>query len=141
MSINVKGVYLGLKYVLQVMEKQKSGVIVNTASTAGIRSEHSLSVYSASKHAVVGLTKGAALEFAPLGIRVNAVAPGGVETALTAGANKQFEDGFVLEEVPKMRLGRYSKPEEIAEMVVFLASDKASYMTGSIVTVDGGLTL
>ncbi len=142
MAINVKGVFLGMKYVLKVMEEQGGGSIINTASTAGIRPEHSVAVYSASKHAVIGLTKGAALEYAKKGIRINALCPGGVETSLTAGVAKQFETGdYIPEEVSNMRMGRYAKPNELAEMVAFLASDKASYMTGSVVLVDGGLTL
>ncbi|MBR7795182.1 glucose 1-dehydrogenase [Agaribacter marinus] len=142
MSVNVKGVFLGLQYVLKVMEKQGSGSIINTASTAGVRPEHSVAVYSASKHAVIGLTKGAALEYANKGIRINGICPGGVQTALTASVADQFEkDGYVPEEISNMRMGRYAEPNELAEMVTFLASDKASYMTGSIVVVDGGLTL
>lgn len=142
MAINVKGVFLGLKYVLKVMEDQGSGSIINTASTAGIRSEHSVAVYSASKHAVVGLTKSASLEYVKKGIRINAICPGGVQTALTNSVTEMFEtSGYVPEELPNMRMGRYAAPEELAEMVAFLASDRASYMTGSIVVVDGGLTL
>jgi len=142
MSVNVKGVFLGMKYVLKVMENQGSGSIINTASTAGIRSEHSASIYSASKHAVVGLTKAAALEYVKKGIRVNAICPGGVKTALTSSVERMFtETGYVPEEVSVMRMGRYAEPNELAEMVVFLSSDKASYMTGSVVVVDGGLTL
>ncbi|MFB7641843.1 SDR family NAD(P)-dependent oxidoreductase [Peribacillus butanolivorans] len=142
MSVNVKGIFLGLKYVLKVMDEQESGSIINTASTAGIRSEHSVAVYSASKHAVIGLTKGAALEYAKKGIRINALCPGGVQTALTASVTEQFEKGgYVPEEIPNMRMGRYAAPDELAEMVAYLASEKASYMTGSIVVVDGGLTL
>lgn len=142
MAVNVKGVFLGLKYVLKVMERQGSGSIINTASTAGIRSEHSVAAYSASKHAVVGFTKAAALEYVKKGIRVNAICPGGVQTALTASVPKMLEQsGYVPEEVSNMRMGRYAQPEEMAEAVVFLASDKSSYMTGSLMTIDGGLTL
>jgi len=142
MDVNVKGIFLGMKYVLQVMEKQGHGSVINTASTAGIRAEHSVAVYSASKHAVIGLTKGAALEYANKGIRINALCPGGVQTSLTASVAEQFEQGgYVPEELPNMRMGRYADPEELAEMVVYLASEKASYMTGSVVVVDGGLTL
>ncbi|MGK9253045.1 SDR family NAD(P)-dependent oxidoreductase [Paenibacillus humicus] len=142
MSVNVRGVFLGLKYVIQVMEKQESGAIINTASTAGVKSEHSASAYSASKHAVVGLTKGAAMEYVKKGIRVNGICPGGVETALTKGVEQAFmSGGYVPEEVANMRMGRYAQPEELAEVVCFLASDRASYMTGSIVLADGGLTL
>lgn len=142
MSINVKGVFLGLKHVLKVMEDQGSGSIINTASTAGIRSEHSMAAYSASKHAVVGLTKSASLEYVKKGIRVNAICPGGVQTALTNSVAEMFETtGYIPDELPNMRMGRYAAPEELAEMVAFLASERASYMTGSIVLVDGGLTL
>ncbi|MEC0093719.1 SDR family NAD(P)-dependent oxidoreductase [Paenibacillus macquariensis] len=142
MNVNVKGVFLGLKHVLKVMEKQGHGSIINTASTSGIRAEHSLAAYSASKHAVIGLTKGAALEYVKKGIRVNAICPGGVDTTLTQSVPLMIQKtGYVPEEIPNMRMGRYSDPSEIAEMVVFLASNKSSYMTGSIVVVDGGLTL
>lgn len=142
MDVNVKGSFLGLKYVLNVMEGQGSGVIVNTASTAGIRSEHSLAVYSASKHAVVAMTKSAALEYVRKGIRVNAICPGGVDTSLTQAVPAMLQkSGYVPEEMPNMRLGRFAEPAEIANVVAFLASPEASYMTGSIVAVDGGLTL
>ncbi|WP_188455513.1 SDR family NAD(P)-dependent oxidoreductase [Virgibacillus oceani] len=141
-SVNIKGVFLGLKHVLKVMEQQGSGSIINTASTAGIRSEHSASVYSATKHAVVGLTKSAAMEYIKKGIRVNAICPGGVQTSLTKSVEEQFTSGgYVPEEVANMRIGRYAQPEELAEMVSFLASDRASYVVGSVVVVDGGLTI
>jgi NAD(P)-dependent dehydrogenase (short-subunit alcohol dehydrogenase family) len=124
------------------MFNSSSGSIINTASTAGVRPEHSIAVYSASKHAVIGLIKGAALEYAKKGIRINALCPGGVKTAITESTEVQFANGgYVPEEFPNMRMGRYADPKELAEMVAFLASDKASYMTGSIVLVDGGLTL
>jgi len=142
MDINVKGVFLGLKYVLKVMEKQGFGSIINTASSAGIRSEHSTAVYSASKHAVIGLTKSAAIEYVKNGIRVNAICPGGVETPLTNAVPTMLqESGYVPEEFPNMRMGRFASPEEIADMVLYLASEKSSYMTGSIIAVDGGLTI
>lgn len=102
-AVNVKGIFLGLKYVLKVMEQQGSGSIINTASTAGIRSEHSVSVYSASKHAVVGLTKSAALEYVKKGIRINAICPGGVQTALTNSVTEMFErTGYIPEELPNI---------------------------------------
>ncbi|WP_072331879.1 MULTISPECIES: SDR family NAD(P)-dependent oxidoreductase [unclassified Paenibacillus] len=141
-GVNVRGVFLGLKHVLQVMNKQGFGSIINTASTAGIRAEHSMAAYTASKHAVIGLTKSAAIEYVRKGVRVNAVCPGGVDTALTQAVPAMMqESNYMPEEFPNMRIGRFAEPAELAEMIVFLASGKSSYMTGSIVTVDGGLTL
>lgn len=142
MNVNVRGVFLGLKHVLKVMAAQGSGSIINTASTAGLRAEHSMAVYTASKHAVIGLTKAAAIEYVRKGIRINAVCPGGVDTALTQAVPDMMQDsGYMPEEFPNMRIGRFAEPTELAEMVVFLASGKSSYMTGSVVAVDGGLTL
>ncbi|GAA0136381.1 SDR family oxidoreductase [Paenibacillus sp. YSY-4.3] len=141
-AINFKGVFLGMKYVLKVMERQGGGHILNTASTAGIRSEHSAGIYSATKHAVVGLTKAAAMEYVKQGIRVNAICPGGVRTPLTQGVEKSFQEGgYVPEEISNMRMGRPAEPEEIAGVAAFMASPASSYMTGSLITVDGGLTL
>ncbi|MGG4412163.1 SDR family oxidoreductase [Niallia taxi] len=120
MEVNVKGVFLGLKYVLKVMEKQGFGTIINTASSAGIRPEHSTAAYSASKHAVIGLTKSAAMEYVKNGIRVNAICPEGVETPLTNAVPTMLqESGYVPEEFPNMRMGRFASPEEIADMVLY----------------------
>lgn len=142
MNVNVRGVFLGLKKVLKVMNAQGFGSIINTASTAGIRAEHSMAAYTSSKHAVIGLTKAAAIEYVRKGVRVNAICPGGVDTALTQSVPTMMqESGYIPEEFPNMRIGRFADPSEIAEMIVFLASDKSSYMTGSIIAVDGGLTL
>nr|WP_241674527.1 glucose 1-dehydrogenase [Paenibacillus luteus] len=142
MNVNVRGVFLGLKKVLKVMNAQGYGSIINTASTAGLRAEHSMAAYTASKHAVIGLTKAAAIEYVRKGIRVNAICPGGVDTALTQAVPMMMqESGYTPEEFPNMRIGRFAEPTEIAEMVVFLATEKSSYVTGSIITVDGGLTL
>ncbi len=142
MNVNVRGVFLGMNKVLKIMNAQGFGSIINTASTAGIRAEHSMSAYTASKHAVIGLTKAAAIEYVRKGIRVNAICPGGVDTALTQAVPMMMqESGYTPEEFPNMRIGRFAEPSEIAETVVFLASDKSSYMTGSIIAVDGGLTL
>ncbi|OKP80501.1 short-chain dehydrogenase [Paenibacillus helianthi] len=142
MNVNVRGVFLGLKKVLKVMNAQGFGSIINTASTAGIRAEHSMAAYTASKHAVIGLTKAAAIEYVRKGVRVNAICPGGVDTALTQSVPMMMqESGYMPEEFPNMRIGRFAEPTEIAEIVVFLASDKSAYLTGSIIAVDGGLTL
>ena len=132
-AVNLKGAFLGLKHVLKVMEEQQSGVIINTASTAGVQSTAYLGGYSASKHGVVGLTKTAAVEYGSKGIRINAICPGGVETNMTKhmDINNPEQNG---------PLRRPASPEEIANVVCFLASEEASYMNGSIITIDGGLT-
>ena len=132
-SVNLKGVFLGLKHVLKVMEEQHAGVIINTASAAGVKSCEFLGGYAASKHGVVGLTKTAAVEYGPKGIRINAICPGGVMTNMTKGMelNNPEQNG---------PLRRPAVPEEIANVVCFLASDESSYMNGAIVTIDGGLT-
>ncbi len=136
-SVNLKGVYLCLKYELQYMLKQERGAIVNTASVAGLIGVRNNVAYVASKHGVVGLTKAAALECAQAGIRVNAVCPGFVRTPILG------LDGTPEAESRYARLqpiGRLASPEEVAEAVVWLCSDAASYVTGHMMSVDGGLT-
>lgn len=141
-DVNLKGIFLGMKHALKVMDQQGFGHVINTASTTAIRAEHSLAAYTASKHGVAGLTKAAAIEYVRKGIRVNAICPGGVATSLTAGVPQMLQDSdYMPEEFPNMRMGRYAEPEELAELVAFLASDGSSYMTGSIILADGGLTL
>jgi len=135
---NVLGTILSLKHELRVMLAQGSGSIVNLSSTMGSRGVANASLYTASKHAVEGLTKAAALEAAPAGVRVNAIAPGPVETGMLtrfAGSTER-KDGMALG-VPLKRIGR---PEEIAEAIVYIASDKASFITGQILGVNGGKT-
>jgi NAD(P)-dependent dehydrogenase (short-subunit alcohol dehydrogenase family) len=135
---NVLGTILSLKHELRVMTAQKSGSIINLSSTMGSRGAAGASLYVASKHAVEGLTKSAALEGAPYGVRVNAVAPGPIETELlTRFAGSAARKAAMAENVPLKRLG---KPEEIAEAIVFLASDKANFVTGQIIAVNGGRT-
>jgi NAD(P)-dependent dehydrogenase (short-subunit alcohol dehydrogenase family) len=135
---NVLGTILSLKHEMRVMLAQGHGSIVNLSSTMGSRGAADASLYVASKHAVEGLTKSAALEGAAAGVRVNAVAPGPVETALlnrfTGSADRKA--GLVAG-VPAKRAGR---PEEIAQTIVFLASDKVDYLTGQIIGVNGGKT-
>ena len=135
---NVLGTVLSLKHELRAMRAQGSGAIVNLSSTMGHRGAANASLYVASKHAVEGLTKTAALEGAPLGIRVNAVAPGPVETGmlarLTGGGERKA--AFVAG-VPMKRAGT---PEEIAQAIVWLASDQAGFLTGQVVDVNGGKT-
>ncbi len=135
---NVLGVLLSMKHELRVMQAQGSGSIVNLSSTMGHRGAPNASLYTASKHAVEGLTKAAALEAAAFGVRVNAVAPGPIETAMldrfTGSADRKA--GLVAG-VPLKRAGR---PEEIADAIVFASSDKASFITGQIIAVNGGKT-
>jgi NAD(P)-dependent dehydrogenase (short-subunit alcohol dehydrogenase family) len=134
---NVLGTILSLKHELRVMLAQGGGSIVNLSSTMGHRGQANASMYVASKHAVEGLTKTAALEGAAAGVRVNAVAPGPVETQMLerfAGADRFAAMAAAL---PMKRLGR---PEEIAQAIVYLASDKAGFLTGQVIDVNGGKT-
>jgi NAD(P)-dependent dehydrogenase (short-subunit alcohol dehydrogenase family) len=139
MAVNVKGVWLCLKYEIRQMRKQGSGAIVNTASVAGLAGFPNLGIYVASKHAVVGLTKSAALECAQAGIRVNAVCPGPVDTPMMEriAGNEGAPGRKDFEAIVPMR--RYASPQEIAATVAWLCSDQASYITGVSVPVDGGL--
>jgi NAD(P)-dependent dehydrogenase (short-subunit alcohol dehydrogenase family) len=135
---NVLGVLLSMKHELRVMQAQGFGSIVNLSSTMGQRGAAGASLYTASKHAVEGLTKSAALEAAPFGVRVNAVAPGPIETAMLARftGNADRKAGLVAG-VPLKRVGR---PEEIADAIVFAASGRASFITGQVINVNGGKT-
>lgn len=138
LAINLKGVWLCMKYEIIQMLKQGSGTIVNTASIMGLVGSWSgTAAYNASKHGVVGLTKTAALEYATSGIRVNAVCPGYIQTPLIEEAltsNPALEAQIVA----RHPVGRMGKPEEIAEAVVWLCADAASFVTGHTMTVDGG---
>ena len=135
---NVLGTILSLKHEMRVMLAQGRGSIVNLSSTFGIRGAAGASMYVASKHAVEGLTKSAALEGAAAGVRVNAVAPGPIETEmLKRFAGSAERKAAFAAAVPAKRLGR---PEEIAQTIVFLASDKANFLTGQIIGVNGGKT-
>lgn len=138
-AINLTGVWLCMKYEIPHMLQQGSGAIVNTASVAGLGGFPGVSAYVASKHGVNRLTKTAALEYAKQGIRVNAVCPGMIRTPLfeeVAHSNPQLVESFVAMEP----VGRMGKPEEIAEAVVWLCSDAASFVTGLPMAVDGGIT-
>src|SRR6202171_2291838 len=135
---NVLGVLLSMKHDLRAMQPQGFGSIVNISSTMGSRGAPNASLYTASKHAVEGLTKSAALEGAVFGVRVNAVAPGPVETAMldrfTGNADRK---AAMVAGIPLKRAGR---PEEIADAILFAASGKASFITGQIINVNGGKT-
>src|SRR3954447_9622479 len=143
-GVNVKGVFLGLRHVLPEMIGQGSGAVVNTASVAGLVGTPGMPAYVASKHAVIGLTKTAAGEVARQGIRVNAVCPGPVDTRMIHALEEQLAPGNAasVEERYKTAIpsGRYTTPEEIANMVLFLCSDLASNTTGGQFVVDGGRT-
>lgn len=136
-AINLTGVWLCMKYEIPQMLKQKSGAIVNTSSVAGLVGFTGLPAYVATKHGVVGLTKTAALEYAKQGIRVNAVCPGVIKTAMVEriiGGNPSAEAQFTALEP----IGRLGDPREVAEAVVWLCSDAASFVTGIAMPVDGG---
>ncbi len=135
---NVLGTVLSMKHELRVMQAQGHGSIVNISSTYGHEGAAGASIYAASKHAVEGLTKSAALEVARSGVRVNAVAPGPTETGMLNRFTGTAENKAAL--VSGVPLGRIGEPVEIANAIVFLASDKASFVTGQIFTADGGKT-
>jgi NAD(P)-dependent dehydrogenase (short-subunit alcohol dehydrogenase family) len=144
LDVNVVGVFLGLKHVLPAMLRQNRGSIVNTASIAGQIGAAQIAAYSASKHAVIGLTKSAALECAATAVRVNCVCPGLIDSRMLSAIIEGRNPGHapvpserIVEQIPARRLGQAS---EVASIVAFLASDEASYVTGSAYTVDGGRT-
>jgi 3-hydroxybutyrate dehydrogenase len=138
LAINLTGVWLCMKYEIPQMLKQGGGAIVNTASVAGLVGLAGRSAYVASKHGVVGLTRTAALEYATHGVRVNCVCPGYIRTPMVAYVLQK--EGAQLEEqmVAREPIGRLGTPEEVAETVVWLCSDAASFVTGHTMTVDGG---
>ena len=149
MAVNVRAVWLGLKAVIPVMRIRGGGSIVITSSTAGIRGGPGLSAYITSKHAVIGLMRAAALECAPLGIRVNTINPAPIETRMMraleemrtsaaggAATVAQIKQGVAA----RIPLQRYGTPEEVAHLMLFLASDESSFCTGGVYMVDGGMS-
>lgn len=143
-AVNVRGVWLGLKHVMKAMASAGSGSIVITSSVAGVRGRQGISAYTASKHAVVGLMRTAALEGAEFGVRVNTVNPGPIETrmirALETGYNPDDPKGARDRYVETLPMRRYGRPEEVANMILFLASDESSHSTGCMYMVEGGRT-
>ena len=142
MNINVRGVFLGMKYVLPIMLAQGRGSIVNTASLGSFLATRKLGPYTASKHAVMGLTKTAALEVARKGIRVNAVCPGPVDTDMLRDIEASQTNGSA-EQLRAQRSasipdGRYAEPYEVANLMVYLASDLSSHITGQGIQINGG---
>lgn len=143
-GVNLKGVFLCSKFCIPAMRRQGGGVIVHTASVNGIRPSANRDAYSCSKGAVVALTKAMALSFAKDRIRVNCVCPGTVDTGLVRGVAAKLFPSFEEAErrfVERQPLGKIAQPDEIANVVAFLASDEAAFMTGSAVIVDGGMIL
>lgn len=143
MNINVRGVFLGLKHILPIMSAQKSGSIINTSSVSGLMGSSGNSLYSATKHAVVGLTKTAALEVARDSVRVNSIHP----APLDSNMMKTIEESLNVENPDAVRknissripLGRYGNMEEVAKLVLFLASDDSEFITGGQYRIDGGM--
>ena len=139
MDINVKGVWLSMRYEIPAMLKSGGGAIVNTSSVAGVVAFPGIEVYAASKHAVIGLTKSAALEFAKQGIRINAVLPAAIETDMYrrfVGENAESKAALTA----MHPIGRIGTPEEIADAVIWLSSSKSSFVIGHSLLVDGGFT-
>jgi NAD(P)-dependent dehydrogenase (short-subunit alcohol dehydrogenase family) len=138
LAINLTGVFLCMKYQVMAMKRTGGGAIVNTASVGGLIGTAGVTAYCATKHGVVGLTKSAALDHIKDGIRINAICPGGTQTAMLADWFKDPEvERAALAQTP---IGRMASPEEIARAVLFLTSEDASFMVGHALVADGGLT-
>ena len=136
LNINLRGTFVCMKHELAQMVKQGGGVVVNTSSGAGIRGVAGGAAYAASKHAIIGLTRSAALDYAKQKIRVNAVLPGNIETPMM----DRFTGGDIQKAIDLEPVGRLGKPEEIGHAVAFLASPLSDYTTGTLLRVDGGMT-
>jgi NAD(P)-dependent dehydrogenase (short-subunit alcohol dehydrogenase family) len=143
-AVNVRGVWLGIKYLMPEMQKRGGGSIIITSSVAGIRGTAGVSAYITSKHAVIGLMKTAALEGAEHNIRVNTVNPSPIETRMMRSLEEGFAPGAAAQAKERIAatvpLRRYGSPEEVANLMLFLASDESRYCTGGVYMVDGGIS-
>jgi 3-oxoacyl-[acyl-carrier protein] reductase len=135
LRVNLKGTYLLTKTVTRHMMKQRSGKVVNISSVVGMMGNAGQSNYAAAKAGIIGFTKASARELAPRNITVNAIAPGFIRTAMTAGLPEAVQKTF-LAQIP---LGRFAEPQEVAELALFLASDASSYITGQVIGINGGM--
>lgn len=142
LAVNLRGAFLGLKHVVPVMRAQGEGAILNTASQAGVRGVPGLSAYVASKHAVVGLSQGVALEVAAAGIRVNCLCPGPTNTRMMEDIKVAVRaaGGDPQNFVDRMPVGRFGEPGEIADVAAWALADAPAFMTGAVLTVDGAMT-
>lgn len=139
-DVNTKGVMRAIRKALPIFLEKESGVIINTASTGGLNGAHAGATYGASKHAVIGLTKNTGYMYAQKGIRCNAIAPGGVATNIGSSMQNINEFGMERTKAVQAVMPRMGQPEEIAKVALFLASDDASFVNGTVVTADGGWT-
>jgi NAD(P)-dependent dehydrogenase (short-subunit alcohol dehydrogenase family) len=137
LGINLRGTFICMKHEIAQMVRQGGGVVVNTSSGAGIRGVEGGAAYAASKHAIIGMTKSAALDYAKQNIRVNAVLPGNIATPMM----DRFTRGDLQKAIDLEPVGRLGKPEEIAEAVLWMSSDLGGFVTGSAIVVDGGWSL
>ena len=135
LAINLKGAFHCIQAVAKIMMKQRAGRIINMASVVGVMGNAGQANYVASKAGLIGLTKTAARELAPRGITVNAVAPGFIDTPMTAGLPEKVKEAMLAQ----LPTGRFGQPEDVAETVAFLASEKASYITGQVIHINGGM--
>ena len=141
-SVNLNGVFYGMKHVLKVMKEQGHGSIVNTASVGGIRGVGNQSGYAASKHGVVGLTRNSGIEYGQFGVSINAIAPGAIMTPMVEGSLKQLAgddwEAAGKEFVSVNPMKRFGKPEEVGNLVAFLLSDAAKFINATVIPIDGG---
>ena len=145
LAVNVRGVFLGLKTIAPVLVESGGGSIVNVSSVAGLAGAANLSAYAASKHAVIGLTKSAAIELAAAGVRVNAVCPAPIQTRMMRSLEEALKtddvDLDVMQQLvaASIPVGRYGEPGEVADLIAFLLSDQSQFLTGAAIPIDGGM--